>query len=133
MSDLYHYWGNDLSVSASGDLLAVDGTELGQQRILRRLLTNPAAAGLNGAPDLPGDYLFHLDYGAGLPRLVGQVVDVSKIRALIRGQLFREAAVARLPAPEIDVTPISGGVSISIRYNDAQTKKPVFLSFDVNQ
>lgn len=133
MSDLYHYWGNDLSVSASGDLLGVDGTELGQQRVLRRLLTNPAAAGQNGAPGLPGDYLFHLDYGAGLPRHVGQVVDVSKIRALIRSQLFREDAVARLPAPEIDVISISGGVSISIRYNDAQTKKPVFLSFDVNQ
>lgn len=133
MSDLYHYWSGDLSASASGDLLGVDGTELGQQRVLRRLLTNPLGSGQNGAPDLPGDYLFHLDYGAGLPRQVGEVVDVSKIRARIRGQILRESAVARSPAPQIDVVPITGGVSISIRYNDAKTKKPVYLAFDVNK
>ncbi|WDZ97992.1 phage tail protein [Herbaspirillum sp. WKF16] len=133
MPDLYHYWGGDLDVSASGDLLPVDGTVLGQQRVLRRLLTNPAVQGLNGAPNDPGDYLFHLTYGAGLPRQVGRLVDVAKVRALIRGQILMEAAVARSPAPEIDVAPISGGMSVSIRYNDSQTKKPVFLSFDVNQ
>lgn len=133
MSDLYQYWGDDLSVSSSGDLLPVNGTVLGQQRILRRLLTNPGVIGRNGAPSSPADYIFHTDYGAGLPRRVGDTVDVAKIRALIRGQILLEPAVAKFPTPEIDVTEISGGISVSIRYNDAQTKKPAFLSFDVNQ
>lgn len=133
MSDLYHYWGADLSVSASGDLLGVDGTTAGQQRILRRLLTNPAGNSLNGAPPDPGDYLFHLDYGAGLPRWVGKNVDIPRVRALVRGQLMKENIVAKQPLPVVTVTEITNGISISIQYNDALTKRPVFLSFDVNK
>ncbi len=41
MYDLYHYVGTDLSVSPSGDLLSVTGTERRKQKILRRLITNP--------------------------------------------------------------------------------------------
>lgn len=63
MQDLAHYFGNDLSVSAAGDLLAVDGDTKTQQRILRRLLTNP------------GDMMFHPDYGAGLGQWVGKLFD----------------------------------------------------------
>lgn len=53
MYDLFHYVGTDLSVSPSGDLLSVTGTERRKQKILRRLITNP------------GELVFHPEYGAG--------------------------------------------------------------------
>ena len=64
-SDLAHWFGQDLNVAASGDLLTVDGTAKGQQRVLRRLLTNP------------GDYIWEPTYGAGLASKIGQPFDAS--------------------------------------------------------
>lgn len=123
LSDLYHYFGSDLSPSNSGDLQAVDTTVRGQQRILRRLLTNP------------GEYIFQPDYGAGLPQWVGRTARVQEIRALIRGQIMMEAAVAKLPEPVITVGAIAnqsgGGFAVSIAYNDAETGQPATLSFNV--
>lgn len=133
MSDLNHYFGGDVSQSATGDLLKVDGTTQGVQRVLRRLLTNPALLDASGNVIAAGDYIFHPDYGAGLPRMVGDTVDVAKIKGAIKGQILLEQAVARNPAPTIDVMEITGGVSVSIRYNDAQTGAPAALDFDVNR
>lgn len=121
MDDLYHYWGNDLTVSATGDLLAVEGSVRGQQRVLRRLLTNP------------GDYIFHPDYGAGLPARVGDTLDIPKLRALIRGQMLLEEAVSSTPPPEITLQPIANGVSCRIQYTDAASGEPVVLSFSLQR
>jgi len=125
LNDLYHYIGSDLSTSSSGDLLSVSDTVLGQQRVLRRLLTNP------------GDYLFHPDYGAGIAQYIGQLADIPKITALIQGQLFLEEAVSRSSQPVINVTPINGGITggifVEIQYEDAVTGNPVNLNFNVNQ
>jgi len=125
VSDISQYVGDDLAASGTGDLQPASGTLRGQQRVLRRLLTNP------------GDYLFHLDYGAGLPRYVGQSMDIPRIRALIRGQILLEDAVAKTPAPVIDVGPvregINGAMAVSIRYHDAATGQPVALSFNVSK
>lgn len=108
MSDAHHLFGGDLAVGPSGDLLSAQGGEAGRQRLLRRLLTNP------------GDYLWDLEYGAGLGRFVGEPVDVARIEAVIRSQMLREAAVVRQPEPSIEVTPGPGGaVYVSIRYADA--------------
>lgn len=121
--DLDHFIGADLSVSATGDLQGVTDTKRGQQRVLRRLLTNP------------GDYIFQPTYGAGLPSYVGSTADIAKIKALISGQMFLEDAVARSPAPVVDVKAIpsgdGGGFAIAIRYADAPTGQPVTLSFNV--
>ncbi|AYM76893.1 phage tail protein [Janthinobacterium agaricidamnosum] len=133
MSDLNHYFGGDLSQSSTGDLLKIDGTGEGVQRVLRRLLTNPALIDADGTTLIPGDYIFHPDYGAGLPRMIGDAVDIPKIKGLIQGQMFLEACVARSPAPVITVTEILGGVSVDIRYNDAQTGTPAALAFDVTK
>lgn len=133
MSDLDHYFGNDLNQSATGDFLKVDSTKQGQQRVLRRLLTNPALKDANGNVTVSGDYIFHPDYGAGLPRMVGDTVDIPKIKGVIRGQMLLESAVSQNPEPVINVQEISEGVSVYIQYNDKQTKKTVVLSFDVNR
>lgn len=121
MNDLYQYFGDDLNPSATGDLQPVVTTTRGQQRILRRLLTNP------------GDYIWHPDYGAGLPRYVGSVIDVRQIKALIRGQVLLEDSVAKTPEPVIDVQAIQGGMTVTIQYNDAATNAPQRLSFNVTK
>lgn len=121
MNDLYQYFSQDIAVSSTGDFQTVDGVTRGQQRVLRRLLTNP------------GDYIFHPEYGAGLPKMVGETLDIQKIKALIRGQILLEPSVAKTPEPEIEVTPISGGLSCAIRYADAISQESVVLSFNVNQ
>lgn len=121
MKDLYHYVGNDLAASATGDLQTVDGAIKGQQRILRRLLTNP------------GTYIWHPEYGAGLPAKIGDLIDVPKIRALIRGQMLLEEAVAKIPEPVIDLQVIPEGLAAQIQYVDAVNKTPQVLSFSVTR
>ncbi|MBX9901259.1 MAG: phage tail protein [Burkholderiaceae bacterium] len=121
MTDLNHYIGGDLGVSPTGDLLLASDTIEGQQRVLRRLLTNP------------GEYIWHTDYGAGLPQEVGQVTDARRIRGVVRSQIFNEDIVLRSPDPTILVTAIPNGVSARIQYVDSTTKKPVALNFDINR
>lgn len=121
INDLYQYFGDDLSPSATGDLQPVTSTVRGQQRILRRLLTNP------------GDYIWHPEYGAGLPRYVGSVVDVRQMKALIRGQVLMEESVAKTPEPAVDVQTIPGGMVVTIQYNDAATNTRQLLSFNVTR
>jgi hypothetical protein len=123
MADASHQWGSDLALGPTGDIASVSGQLLGQQRVLRRLLTSP------------GDYIWQLDYGAGLARFIGQPVNPLQIRAVVRSQIFKEAAVARQPEPVIDVQVSPGGaagtVYVYIRYVDAESSQTQVLSFSV--
>lgn len=120
MVDLSQLYGADLAIAAGGDLAVADGTILGQQRVLRRLLTNP------------GDYLWNPGYGAGLGQFVGQPVNVARIRSVIRSQIFQEAAVARSPEPTIDVAAATNGAAaVTVVYADATTGGTQTLSFIV--
>ena len=123
MADISHQWGSDLTIGSTGDLVAVAGATRGQQRLLRRLLTSP------------GDYIWQPDYGAGLARFIGQPGNALQIRAVVRSQIFKEAAVARTPEPVIDVSfgPAGGGgtVYVHIRYVDADSGQTQLLSFSV--
>lgn len=130
LNDLFHYWGTDLTASASGDLLSVSGTERGRQRVLRRLLTNPAT------DDAPADYIFQPEYGAGLPRFLGSPIDKQKIVAACLAQMLLEDSVAKTPAPIVTISQIGSdntAFSVAIAYNDAVTKAPVTLSFTVGE
>jgi hypothetical protein len=118
MPDINHLWGNDLAFSATGDLATADAPALTQQRVLRRLLTNP------------GDYIGELDYGAGLASFVGQPGAASAIGAAIRGQIFKEAAVAQTPQPIIELQPdLSGSIYVHVRYADAATATTQTVAF----
>lgn len=121
LNDLTHYFSNDLNISNTGDIATVTGINRGQQRILRRLLTNPGA------------YIFQPQYGAGLPQFIGQVLNIPQITALIRSQIFLEDSVAKNPPPSITVTPILNGVSVYIKYTDASSDSASVLSFNVNK
>lgn len=120
MADISHWVGNDLEVAPNGDLLTVDGHNYGTQRIIRRLVT------------VAGTYLWHLDYGAGLPKRVGDKLLTDILATLITSQIYLEAQVARDPAPIITVEQLLNGVNVKIVYTDAVTSKPLTLAFDVN-
>jgi hypothetical protein len=124
MADLSHQWGTDLTIGSTGDIGIATGPLLGQQRLLRRLLTNP------------GDYIWQLGYGAGLARFIGQPVNPLQITAVIRSQIFKEASVARQPEPLIDVQIAPGGTSgtvyVYIRYVDADSGQTQVISFSVS-
>jgi hypothetical protein len=134
MTDLHHYIGDDLGVSATGDLrVTEDDTIEGQQRLLRRLLTNSAMYDVLGNVTAIGDNLFHQDYGASAGRHVGDTLGIPAIRSTIRKQIFNEAIVARFPEPVIAATAIDKGVSVSIQYTDSSTGKQTSLNFDITQ
>lgn len=110
MSDLDHLWGTDLAISPTGDLATADTPLVTQQRVLRRLLTNP------------GDEIWSLDYGAGLARFVGVPGATQAVRAIIRAQILKESAVSQSPEPIIELRPDPTGVLyVQIRYADAQS------------
>ena len=120
MNDLFQQWGNDLSVDARGDLALVSGALRAQQRVLRRLLTNP------------GDYIRQPQYGAGLAQFVGQPANPLQIEAIIRTQLAKESAVAQTPAPTIDVSyDTLGAIAVMISYVDAASGQTQLLSFGI--
>jgi phage baseplate assembly protein W len=118
MADLSHQWGSDLTLSPTGDLATATGAALTQQRVLKRLLTNQ------------GDYIWQLDYGAGLAGFVGTPASAASIAALIRSQIFKESGVAITPAPVIDIQATqTGSLAVQIRYADASTGETQLLSF----
>lgn len=122
MPSIAHWYGNDLTVSASGDLLSVDEPSRSEQRLVRRLLTPPGA------------YIWHPDYGAGLGQYIGQPASSKTITAVIQAQLKLEAAVASSPVPQVSVVVNSDGVTVAtIVYWNKATGSPRTVSFPVNQ
>jgi hypothetical protein len=122
MADIAHQWGSDLSLGPGGDIALAAGSALGQQRVLRRLLTNP------------GDYIWQLGYGAGLAALIGSPAEASRIAAVIRSQIFKESIVAQTPEPVITVQAANDGSNsfyAVIAYVDANTGVTQTLSFPV--
>ena len=117
MADASHAWGADLEVGPTGDILVADGEDLVRQRVTKRLLTNP------------GDYIWALDYGAGVGRFVGQPVRAEQIAAVVRAQVLLEETVARQPEPVVAIQSYPGGtVILTVRYADAATGEARVLS-----
>jgi phage baseplate assembly protein W len=122
MFDIFHNCGEDLKVGNGGDLALAGGTDVINQRVLRRLLTNP------------GDYIWNLNYGGGLATFVGQPVNPREIEAVISTQLLEEAAIPTSPVPRIVATTTDvaqGGVAVNITYADPGESAPVTLNFTV--
>ncbi len=114
-------WGGDLALTATGDIATVDGTELGVERVIRRLFTPQTS------------YLWQPEYGCGLLGRIGSPTPARTILGLVRSQMFWEQAVAQNPAPQVtvDETPRgSGKQSVTIKYQDTSSGAPMRLSFD---
>ncbi len=105
MPDFSLPWGGDLSLSPTAGLALVDGAALTQQRLVRRLLTNP------------GDDPWNVSYGAGLGRFVGSPVNVAALSALITEQALLEATVASVTSVAVTQDRL-GTVSATIVYVD---------------
>lgn len=116
MNDLYLQWGGDLAAGSGGDIAVATGTDTINQRLYRRLLTNP------------GDYIWNLNYGGGLGQFVGAPANTAAIAAVIRAQIGLETAIPSTPAPTIDATvtdPAAGYVVASITYTDPSSQRAV--------
>ncbi len=120
MADFWHQFGSDLQLAADGDLLLAHSADETLQRVLRRLMT------------IPGNYIWHLGYGAGLPAMIGQPADAARIAGIARGQMLQEAGVARTPPPTATaVSDGTGSVFLSITYTDANSGAQQVATFKV--
>ena len=129
--DINHTWGSDLIIGPSGDLSLVDtDTEL-KQRILRRLMTNDALSGASSVLEATGDYLFHQDYGASIPRRIGNNLNVDETRSQMVAQMLQEDGVSQNPAPSVTVRQFAGGVECHLKFTSALTGKNQVLEFTV--
>lgn len=120
--DIDNNFGNDLSYSGSNDLQVSSLIIRSQQRVLRRLFTNP------------GDYIWHPTYGAGLPEYIGQSLTGDRfhqIKSRIISNIFLEESVSKIPTPVITLTPIQGGLFCEITYIEQATQQPTVLSFNI--
>ncbi|MDR3736028.1 MAG: hypothetical protein P4L10_10895 [Acidobacteriaceae bacterium] len=121
MAGISHYFGNDLSFSATGDLATVSDADLTTQRILRRILT------------APGGYIWNPTYGCGLPSQIGQPTNVMAVQNAIRAQIFQEATVAKAPEPVITLTGNPDGTFVAnIIYTDAPSGQTKTLTVPVS-
>lgn len=119
MADLSLEWEGDFGIDATGDLLVVDGDDEVRQRLERRLFT-----AVNG-------YVWHKDYGAGLPQKIGSVLSVAEIKSVCASQLALEASVAPSPPAQLSVAadPNQPDLTvIGIQYWDAVTGVSVSFS-----
>jgi hypothetical protein len=117
MTDVALEWNTDFQPDGTGDLMTVDGDDEVRQRLERRLFT-----AVNG-------YVWHPDYGAGLPQKIGSVLSVADIQSVCQQQLTEESSVATSPPAQLSVVQQPGGiVVISIQYWDAVTGISVSFS-----
>lgn len=122
MADIFQWWRQDFAILPTGDLLVAEDTIEGEQRVVRRFLTSP------------GRYIWHLEYGAGLPQYVGQPALADAVASLMFGQMTLEDVVSQSPSPTIRVTANATGYMVAdVKYVDAHTGKPVSMGFKINE
>jgi hypothetical protein len=120
MPDLYLEWHEDFLADATGDLFTVDGDVEVRQRLERRLFT--AVRG----------YVWHPEYGAGLPQRIGDPIGVYEVQAICAAQLALEASVAIFPPAQLTVEASPNqpdSIMVGIKYWDAGTG--VAVSFTI--
>ncbi|MBV8656629.1 MAG: phage tail protein [Burkholderiales bacterium] len=118
-NDCGHWFGSDLQLTPIGGIALAAQIMMQNQRIVRRLLTNPGA------------YIFEPTYGAGLGQYIGQLFDQRSVTAVIVDQLALEVNIATTPAPTVTVTPIVAGFQVQILYYLVGNPQVVPLSFAV--
>jgi len=120
MNDIDQTYGQDFGVGPTGDLQLVGASVRTKQRILRRLITPT------------GTYLWHQDYGAGVPEDVGADMSPDRLReikATITGQVLQEDTVAKSPAPVVTLKPKGNELYCSIQFTESANNTPQVLTF----
>jgi len=122
VDDFFHWYGADLVQTPASDVQRSNGVLKSQQRVMRRLMTNP------------GDYPSHPTYGGGLGQWVGRLADIPKITALIVGQMALEATVSQNPPAQVSVVALANGTfSVNVTYTVAPEQLPASLNFSVKE
>jgi hypothetical protein len=122
MPDFDVEWQGDFRLTPTGDLATIDGVDLDNQHIERRLLTSVQG------------YVWHSEFGAGLPQRIGRTALDRGIKAIVRAQLALEATVARVPPPQVLVDFLAdqdGRCSIAITYTNAITNTTEQIALEV--
>lgn len=120
MADFWLEWQGDFVASAQGGLVLAEGDDEARQRLQRRLCT-PVFG-----------YVWHKEYGAGLPQKIGDPWSVPSVEAICRSQVNLEASVAINPPPRVSVAEIEPGlVSIDVGYTNALTGMAVQFNLTV--
>jgi hypothetical protein len=115
------WWGQDLILTASGDIAVVTGLDRDNQRIFRRLCTNGSQSGAK-----IGEYCFHPTYGGSAPWYVGQTSEALLLEGVIRSQMYMETAVSHSPEPDIEINFRPTGAYVAqIKYINAATDEAV--------
>ncbi|AAW62163.1 hypothetical protein [Gluconobacter oxydans] len=121
MSALSHTIGGDLVLTTGAALATVSDAEETRQKILRRLCTNP------------GGYLWHLDYGAGLPAMVGKAMDAGTIQSVVQQQMATESGVDQTQPVTVTVTSTPSGLfRCDVSYTDSQTQTIQALTYQAS-
>lgn len=119
-ADIDHWVGSDPNLSKSNDMGAVVSGSKSQQRILRRLLTNP------------GGYVWHPSYGAGILQHIGDTdANLQIIEGIIIAQAQLEQGVSQSPPPSVTFDISGDDVTANIQYTEQATNSRQFLSFTV--
>lgn len=125
MIAVFGTWAGDLAFGPTGDLDVCDAQAETSQRVIRRLLTNS------------GDYIWHLDYGAGLGAQVGQTYSPKVLENTVQRQLRLEAAIATAPAPvvltESSLANATSQIVATIRFQMSRLVNPSVVSIDVGR
>lgn len=125
LCDIDHMFGEDVGITATGDIAVVAKADRTIQRVIRRLLTPQTTPKSSAYPWQP-------EYGAGLAAKIGETLEPRAIRAIVLSQMLLEPSVAKIPAPAVIVTPIeTTGATIDVTYTD-QSGTPQSFGFDLN-
>lgn len=96
-------WRGDFQLLPNGSIGFVGGVHRLEQRVIRRVLTNPREILANGVL-VTSDYLFDQNYGTGATRIIGQPIDpdaIAKLTAKIRAGVIVDEGVDSSQSPEI--------------------------------
>ncbi len=116
--------GSDIQFNNNGDIAVVSGTDLTNQRILRRLMT------------IQGSYLQHPTYGGNLPLYIGKPLSdqlQQTIIANITGQVLMEDRVAKFPVPVVTFLFNTYSVFGQIVYYPINQNVPVILEYQAEK
>ena len=119
-SVLYLDWGGDFVLTPNGSVQMANGWDEARQLTVRALLTNPATQ-LPTGEQVPPDYVFDPEYGAGLGLYVGvdmNTTQVNKLQGLINSQVLNQSFVDPTYEPQVTFTsvPVHGMiVTINMR------------------
>lgn len=114
---LYLDWGGDFKITNNGSIQIANGWDALRQAIVRALLNNPYVV-LPAGEDIPPDYVYDPEYGAGLGLYIGQNMsdsEVSELETIISNVVLAQNSVDPSFAPSISFIPFQqNGILIKI-------------------